>query len=95
MTLGQATHHNNLQRTCKMVTSPNYMFLTIYNERPRKDVQINNRSCVTAVKSKGCTLLISDGFDQLIMMNKCMNKRMLMILETDHNGHFSNVSKKH
>ena len=53
-----------------MVTSPNYMFLTIYNERPRKDVRINNRSCVTAVKSKGCTLLISDGFDQLIMMNK-------------------------
>ena len=50
-----------------MVASPNYMFLTIYNERPRKNVRFNNRGCITAVKSKGCTLLISDGFDQLVI----------------------------
>ena len=49
---------------------PNYEFLTIYSERPRV-VRISTMAL--RQKSKGCTLLISDGFDQLVIDDEWIN----------------------
>ena len=63
MTLVSCKHDYSLQEATRLITGPNYMFLTIYSECPR-DVQISTMAL--RQQSKGCTLLISDGFDQLV-----------------------------
>ena len=77
MTLVSCKHDCSLQGTTRLITGPKLCIFNYIQWTPKSQSEL--ALWHYGNKSKGCTLIISNGFDQLVrgdLWINCMNKRV-------------------